>query len=49
MRTAIQSRHHDHEEFHLAHQGMWFLLMLITLVMLLSKSVFAQADQWVIA
>jgi hypothetical protein len=46
MSTAIHSHHRD-GEFHLPHQGMWFLLMLITLMMLLGKSV--AATQWVIA
>jgi len=47
VRTAIHSHHHDHGEFHLPHQGMWFLLMLMTLMMLLGKRV--AAIQWVIA
>jgi hypothetical protein len=47
MGTAIHSHHHGEGQFHLPHQGMWFLLMLIALMMLLGKSV--AASQWVIA
>jgi hypothetical protein len=40
VRIAIQSQHHhDHDEFHLPHQGMWFFLMLIVLLLVLSKTV----------
>jgi hypothetical protein len=40
MRPAIQS-HHDHGHYHLPRQGLWFVLMLITLFLLLSKTAFA--------
>ena len=49
MVSTARHSHHRDAEFHLPHQGMWFVLMLVTLMMLLSKSVFAQWDQWVIA
>jgi hypothetical protein len=48
VRISIQpQQHHDHDEFLLPHQRMWFLLMLVALLMLLSKTV--AANQWVIA
>lgn len=40
MRIAIQPQRHD-DEFHLPHQGLWFVLLLAVLLMLLSKSVLA--------
>jgi hypothetical protein len=55
MRTAIDS-HHAPEPYHLPHQAMWFLLMLLLLFMLAGKTVAAtcgegpliRADQCVI-
>jgi hypothetical protein len=38
--------HHHQEPYHLPHQAMWFVLMLLVLLMLLGKTV---AAQWVIA
>jgi hypothetical protein len=38
--------HQEQEPYHLPHQAMWFVLMLIALLMLLGKTV---AAQWVIA
>jgi len=37
VRIAIQSRHND-EPFHLPHQGLWFVVLLLALVLLLSKT-----------
>ena len=45
MRIAIQP-HHEQEPYRLPHQGMWFVLLLVSLLLLLSKNV---AAQWVIA
>ena len=43
MRIAIEPQHHhDHGEFHLPHQGMWFLVMLVCLLLLLGKTVGSQ-------
>ena len=38
MRIAIEPDRH-HNDFHLPHQGLWFALMLMLLLMLLSKNV----------
>jgi len=38
--------HHEQEPYHLPHQAMWFVLMLLALMMFLGKTV---AAQWVIA
>ena len=43
MRIAIQPQRHD-DEFHLPHQGLWFVLLLAALLMLLSKSVLAGVE-----
>jgi hypothetical protein len=40
MRIAIQPQRHD-SEFHLPHQGLWFVLLLVMLLLLLSKNVAA--------
>jgi hypothetical protein len=39
MRIAIQPHHHEHDGFHLPHQGLWFFVMVVCLLLLLSKSV----------
>jgi hypothetical protein len=38
VRIAIHP-HHEHEPYHLPHQGMWFVILLIALLLLLGKSV----------
>ncbi len=40
MRIAIQPQH-DQEPYHLPHQALWFVVMLMTLLLLLGKSVAA--------
>jgi hypothetical protein len=45
VRIAIHP-HHEHEPYHLPHQAMWFVLMLLALMLFLGKTV---AAQWVIA
>ena len=44
MRITIQPERHD-EHFHLRHQGLWFILLLIVMLLLLSKNV---ATTWTI-
>ena len=41
MRIAIHP-HQEQEPHHLPHQGLWFVLMLIALLLLLGKNVAAQ-------
>lgn len=51
MRIAIHP-HHEHEPYRLPHQGLWFVLLLIVLLLLSSKNVstvYGAADQWVMA
>lgn len=50
MRIAIHP-HHEQEPYRLPHQGLWFALLLIVLLLLLSKNVSTvdAADQWVMA
>ena len=52
MRIALHS-HEEHDHYHLPHQWVWFVLMLLSLFLLLSKTVStrvsAQDDQCVIA
>jgi hypothetical protein len=38
MRIAIEPQRH-HDDFHLPHQGLWFVLLLLLLLMLLTKNV----------
>jgi hypothetical protein len=45
VRIAIQPQH-EHEPYRLPHQGLWFVVMLLGLLLLLGKNV---AAQWVIA
>ena len=45
MRIAVQPTHDS--QYHLPHQGLWFVLLLIAIWLLLGKEV--GADQWVIA
>ena len=45
VRIAIHP-HQEQEPYHLPHQAMWFMLMLLALMMFLGKTV---AAQWVIA
>ncbi|HKY22229.1 MAG TPA: hypothetical protein VJM31_13530 [Vicinamibacterales bacterium] len=40
MRIAIQP-HRDDEHFHLPHQALWFILLLLAMMLLLTKSVAA--------
>lgn len=51
MRIAIQPENDGH--YHLPHQGLWFVLLLIAIWMLLGKDVGAGhtllGNQWVIA
>ena len=50
MRIAVHP-HHEHEPYRLPHQGLWFVLLLIVLLLLLSKNVSTldASDQWVMA
>jgi hypothetical protein len=44
MRIAIQPHHREHDGFHLPHQGTWFVILLVSLLLLLSKSVGSTLD-----
>jgi hypothetical protein len=43
MRFALTSQHDHHDHYHLPHQGLWFVLMLLTLFLLWSKTA---ASSW---
>ena len=40
MRSAIRAQHDDHH-YHLPHQALWFVLMLLTMLLLWSKTAVA--------
>lgn len=44
MRIAIHP-HQEHEPYRLPHQGLWFVVMLIALLLLLGKNV--AASVWI--